>query len=93
MAYQKRVETIYVDKLEQIKDAVDHLSAFVSICDEHELSPAVIGGVELTRIKGNLERMMAKIEVVDGGVYTPTNRGTSVRHHQVKADKPVEFYK
>jgi hypothetical protein len=93
MAYQKRIETIYVDKLEHIKDAVDHLSAFVAICDEHELSPAVIGGVELSRIKSNLERMKGKIDVVDGGVFDTTNRGTSVRHEQVKKDKPVKIYK
>ena len=69
MAYVKRVDDLYVAKLEEIRTAIAHLDAFIAICEEHNLAPIVIGEVELSRIKSNRDRMIKKINLVDGGVY------------------------
>ena len=89
MAYVKRVDDLYVAKVEEIRTAIAHLDAFVDICEEHNLAPIVIGEVELSRIKSNRDRMAKKITLVDGGVYG-TSRGL-IGNRQV-AEKAIKYY-
>lgn len=89
MAYVKRVDELYVAKLEEIRTAIAHLDAFIAICEEHNLAPIVIGEVELSRIKSNRDRMINKITLVDGGVYE-NSRGL-VGNRQV-AEKEIKYY-
>lgn len=89
MAYVKRVDELYVAKLEEIRTAIAHLDAFIAICEEHNLAPIVIGEVELSRIKSNRDRMTKKITLVDGGVYE-NSRGL-VGNRQV-AEKEIKYY-
>jgi hypothetical protein len=89
MAYVKRVDELYVAKLEEIRTSIAHLDAFIAICEEHNLAPIVIGEVELSRIKSNRDRMIKKINLVDGGVYE-NSRGL-VGNRQV-AEKEIKYY-
>ncbi len=89
MTYVKRVDELYVAKLEEIGTAIAHLDAFIAICEEHNLAPIVIGEVELSRIKSNRDRMIKKINLVDGGVYE-NSRGL-VGNRQV-AEKEIKYY-
>lgn len=87
--YVKRVDELYVAKLEEIRTAITHLDAFIAICEEHNLAPIVIGEVELSRIKSNRDRMIKKITLVDGGIYEHS-RGI-IGNRQV-AEKEIKYY-
>ena len=43
MTYVKRVDELYVAKLEEIRTVITHLDAFIAICEEHNLAPIVFG--------------------------------------------------